>query len=141
LRRIKDARKLGKVIRDSGSVEGAGEARIATPLLVAVDGKDEAAYGEERFGPIAFLVACKDEQDAVLRASLTIFTFGAITAALYATDETIIAFAEKAFGRAGVNLGESHRQYLRQPVRSLFRFPRNRRQPRRQCRKNPAFVQ
>jgi phenylacetic acid degradation protein paaN len=104
LRRIKDARKLGKVVRDSGTVEGAGEARIATPLLVAVDGKDEAAYGEERFGPIAFLVACKDEQDAVLRASLTIFTFGAITAALYATDEKIIGFAEKAFGRAGVNL-------------------------------------
>jgi phenylacetic acid degradation protein paaN len=104
LRRIKDARKLGKVIRDSGTVEGAGEARIATPLLVAVDGKNEAAYGEERFGPIAFLVACKDEEDAVLRASLTIFTFGAITAALYATDEKIIGFAEKAFGRAGVNL-------------------------------------
>jgi acyl-CoA reductase-like NAD-dependent aldehyde dehydrogenase len=104
LRRIKDAKKLGKVVRESGPVEGAGEARMATPILVAVDAKDEDAYSEERFGPIAFLIACKDAEDAILRASLSIFTFGAITAALYATDEKHIAFAERAFGRAGVNL-------------------------------------
>jgi phenylacetic acid degradation protein paaN len=104
LRRIKDAKKLGKVVRDSSPVEGAGEARMATPILIAVDAKDEDSYSEERFGPIAFLIACKDSEDAILRASLSIFTFGAITAALYARDEKHIAFAERAFGRAGVNL-------------------------------------
>jgi phenylacetic acid degradation protein paaN len=104
LKRIKDARKLGKVVRESGSVEGAGEARMATPLIVAVDAKDHETYGEERFGPIAFMVACKDERDVVLNASLSIFSAGGITAALYATDSEIMDFAERAFARAGVNL-------------------------------------
>ncbi len=104
LRRIQDARKLGKVIRDSGPVEGAGEARMATPLIVAVDAKDNKIFGEERFGPIAFLIACKDGQDAIHEASLSIFSIGGITAALYATDPDLIRLAERAFARAGVNL-------------------------------------
>jgi phenylacetic acid degradation protein paaN len=104
LKRIAAARKLGKVVRESTTVEGAGEARMATPLLVAVSIKDEHVYGEERFGPIAFLVACADAHEAVLHASLTVFTYGAITAALYATDENVITFAQKAFARAGANL-------------------------------------
>ncbi len=104
LRRIQDARKLGRVIRESGPVEGAGEARMATPIIVAVEADDHKAYGEERFGPIAFLVACEDADAAVMEASMSIFAAGGITAALYATDEAIIALAEKAFARAGVNL-------------------------------------
>ncbi len=104
LRRIKDARKLGRIVRDSGSVEGAGEARMATPLIVAVDARDHKAYGEERFGPIAFLIACKDEREAIHEASLSIFSVGGITAALYATDPDLIRLAERAFARAGVNL-------------------------------------
>ena len=104
LRRIADARKLGRVIRDSGEVEGAGEARMATPLIVAVDAKDHKVFGEERFGPISFLIACKDELEAVHEASLSIFSVGGITAALYATDPEVIRLAERAFARAGVNL-------------------------------------
>jgi phenylacetic acid degradation protein paaN len=104
LKRIAAARELGDVIRDSASVEGAGEARMASPILVAVKARDLDAYTEERFGPIAFLVACADAKDAVMQASLSIFQRGAITAALYATDETLIGHAEKAFARAGVNL-------------------------------------
>jgi phenylacetic acid degradation protein paaN len=104
LKRIAAARKLGEVIRDSGPVEGAGAARMASPLLVAVAAKDLQAYAEEHFGPIAFLVSCADARDAVLQASLSIYTHGGITAALYATDDAVIAHAEKAFSRAGVNL-------------------------------------
>ncbi len=104
LKRIGAARKLGRIVRDSSAVENAGEARMATPLLIALSVKDEHAYGEERFGPIAFLVACADATEAVLHASLTVFTYGAITAALYATDEDLITFAQKAFARAGGNL-------------------------------------
>ncbi len=104
LRRIQDVRKLGKVVRDSGPVEGAGEARMATPLIVAVDAKDNKIFGEERFGPIAFLIACKDGQDAIQEASLSIFSVGGITAALYATDPDLVRLAERAFARAGVNL-------------------------------------
>ncbi len=104
LRRIQDARKLGRVVRESGPVEGAGEARMATPLIVAVDAKDHKVFGEERFGPIAFLIACKDGLEAIQEASLSIFSVGGITAALYATDPELIRLAERAFARAGVNL-------------------------------------
>ncbi|MGL4240616.1 MAG: aldehyde dehydrogenase family protein, partial [Beijerinckiaceae bacterium] len=104
LKRIAAARKLGTVVRDSGSVEGAGDARMATPLIVAVKVRDVEAYAEERFGPIAFLVACADAREAVAEAAMSIHARGAITAALYATDETLIGHAERAFARAGVNL-------------------------------------
>ncbi len=104
LTRIAKARKLGKVVRDSASVPGAEGTRTATPLIVAVDARDHRAYGEERFGPIAFMVACKDARDAIRQAALSIFGAGAITAAIYATDESIVAEAERAFARAGVNL-------------------------------------
>ena len=77
---------------------------MATPLIVAVDVKDNKIFGEERFGPIAFLIACKDGQDAIHEASLSIFSVGGITAALYATDPDLIRLAERAFARAGVNL-------------------------------------
>lgn len=104
LKRIAAARKLGDIIRDSGPVEGAGQARMATPLLVAVKAKDLPAYTEERFGPIGFIVACADVRDAVMQASLSIYTHGGITAALYATDAAVIDRAERFFARAGVNL-------------------------------------
>jgi phenylacetic acid degradation protein paaN len=104
LKRIAAARKLGNVVRESGPVDGAGAARMATPLIVAVDAKDHEAYAEERFGPIAFLVACKDAKDAVTQAALSIFANGAITAGLYATDPALIGLAEQAFTRAGANL-------------------------------------
>ena len=45
---------LGRIVRDSAPL---AEGRSATPLIVAVDAADDAAYGEERFGPIAFVVA------------------------------------------------------------------------------------
>jgi phenylacetic acid degradation protein paaN len=104
LKRIAAARKLGDVVRDSETVEGAGSTRMATPLIVAVDSRDHEIYGEEHFGPIAFLIACKDARHAVDEAALSIFGGGAITAAIYATDETLVGWAERAFARAGANL-------------------------------------
>ena len=54
------------IVRDSAPL---AEGRSATPLIVAVDAADEAAYGEERFGPIAFLVAVDDADDGIARAA------------------------------------------------------------------------
>ena len=54
LARVAAARGLGRIVRDSTSL---AEGRSATPLIVAVDAADEPAYAEERFGPIAFIVA------------------------------------------------------------------------------------
>ena len=72
--------------------------------VASLDAADEAAYGEERFGPIAFVVAVADADDGIARAAELAKRKGAITAALYDTDEEHILAAADAFARAGVNL-------------------------------------
>lgn len=104
LARVAKARSLGRVVRDTGPVEGLDDGRTATPLILAVDAADEAAYGEERFGPIAFVVAVDDVGDGLKRAAELAERKGAITAALYETDEALILAAADRFATAGVNL-------------------------------------
>jgi len=103
LARIDAARGLGRIVRDSTALQVEG-ARTATPLLLAVAAEDEAAWLEERFGPIAFVVAVQDAQDAVARATRAAREKGAITAALYSTDAAEIERAIPAYARAGVAL-------------------------------------
>jgi phenylacetic acid degradation protein paaN len=104
LARVVEARSLGRIVRHSAPIDGQGEARTATPLIIAVDAADEAAYAEERFGPIAFVVAVDDVTDGVNRAAALAERKGAITAALYDTDEAVILAAAERFATAGVNL-------------------------------------
>lgn len=104
LARIATVRSLGRLVRDSAPVEGLDEARTATPLILAVDAADSETYAEERFGPIAFAVAVDDVVDGVNRAAELAERKGAITAALYATDEAQILAAADRFATAGVNL-------------------------------------
>ena len=103
LARIDEARGLGRILRDSKPLQGSG-ARTASPLLLAVEAENEAAYLEERFGPIAFVVATRDADDAVARATRAGREQGSITAALYSTDEGEIDRAARAYARAGVAL-------------------------------------
>ncbi|MEZ5839400.1 MAG: phenylacetic acid degradation protein PaaN [Hyphomicrobiales bacterium] len=105
--RVNETAGLGRVVRPSGSVEipGFPGARTATPLILAVDAAtDAAAYTEERFGPISFIVATDDTADSISRAAAAARTRGAITAALYSTDEGTVEAAGNAFARAGVPL-------------------------------------
>lgn len=104
LERVASVRSLGRIVRDSAPVEGLQDARTATPLILAVDAADSDAYAEERFGPIAFVVAVDDMKDGVSRAAELAERKGAITAALYATDEMQILSAADRFAKAGVNL-------------------------------------
>ncbi|WP_226628620.1 phenylacetic acid degradation protein PaaN [Alloyangia pacifica] len=100
LARIETARGAGRVIRDSAET---GHGRSATPLMIAVEGA-EGPQNDECFGPVSFVVPCDGAEDAIARAAGIARSKGAITAALYATDETHIARAAKAFAQAGVNL-------------------------------------
>jgi phenylacetic acid degradation protein paaN len=104
LARIATVRSLGRLVRDSAPVDGLDDARTATPLILAVDVADSETYAEERFGPIAFVVAVDDVVDGVNRAADLAERKGAITAALYATDEAQILAAADRFATAGVNL-------------------------------------
>ena len=100
LARLQDARATGGVIRDSASV---GTGRSASPLLLAREAGDPVTEAE-CFGPIAFVTACADADDGIARAAALARDKGAITAALYDTDEARISRAITAFAGAGVNL-------------------------------------
>jgi acyl-CoA reductase-like NAD-dependent aldehyde dehydrogenase len=86
---------------------GFPEARSATPLLVALDSDSCAAWGEERFGPIAFLIRSPDAEAALAMAAGSARARGAITALVHSTDNGFLARAEAAFARAGVALSEN----------------------------------
>lgn len=100
LERVQTVRKLGRIIRDSAALPAA---RSATPLILAMQ-EDDAATENEWFGPIIFVIASKDADSAIKTASGLARRKGAITAALYDTDETRIQQAAIAFARGGVNL-------------------------------------
>ena len=60
----------------------------------------------------------------------TVRDHGAITAAVYSTDDDVIAKTEDAALDAGVNLSvQPHRRRLREPDGGLLRLPRHRREP------------
>ena len=61
-------------------------------------------YGEERFGPISFVITCDDGADSLYQATTDVRQFGGLTAFLYSTDEAFIAQAEAAYARAGAQL-------------------------------------
>lgn len=102
--RIEKARGLGRILRDSAPLPGAGPARTATPLLVELGPGAEAAWCSEWFGPISFLIRCRDAEEALAKAADSAARRGAITAALWATDESFVDRAVAAFVRAGAPL-------------------------------------
>jgi len=104
--RIDAARKLGRIVRDSASMPVAGfdHARTASPLLLAVDAKDDRAWGEERFGPIAFVIRTGSTEESIALAAQSARRKGAITSSLYAMSDGVVEEAADAFARAGVAL-------------------------------------
>ncbi|MBN9673816.1 phenylacetic acid degradation protein PaaN [Roseibium aggregatum] len=100
LARLDAARSAGRVVRESA---GTGAGRSATPLIVAV-AEGAEIHEDECFGPVIFAIATETAKDAIAEASDLAHRKGAITAALYATDQALIGRAAKAFARAGVNL-------------------------------------
>ena len=104
-RRVADSASLGHVARSSGPIDGLDGARTATPAILKLDAaKDEATYLEERFGPISFIIAADDVDDAISRAAGSVKARGAITSAVYATDAAVLDRAIDAFAEAGVAL-------------------------------------
>jgi phenylacetic acid degradation protein paaN len=79
-------------------------ARTSTPLMLKVSTAHRALYGEERFGPISFVIACDDAQDALRQAVQDVKELGGLTAFLYSLDESFISQAEAAYAKAGAQL-------------------------------------
>jgi len=94
----------GQVLRQSTPYPQAGDARTASPLVVALDFDQDDIYGQEHFGPITFVIPAPDVQAGIDRAALLARREGAITAALYEQEQKHIDHAIDAFALAGVNL-------------------------------------
>jgi phenylacetic acid degradation protein paaN len=104
--RLKKAESVGKTILASRTVanpEYPG-AEVRTPLIAAIDITDTDIYTDEWFGPISFLIAADSTDQAVETFRKTVRDHGAITAAVYSTDDDVIAKTEDAALDAGVNL-------------------------------------
>ncbi|WP_447044759.1 phenylacetic acid degradation protein PaaN [Vreelandella sp. H-I2] len=95
--RIDECRGLGEILLDSEPREHAQfpNARIHTPLLLQVDAEQKAAYSEERFGPISFVIATEDTAHSIDLARDVIREKGAITLGAYTTDESVAEQFEK----------------------------------------------
>jgi phenylacetic acid degradation protein paaN len=104
--RLKKAESVGKTILASRTVTNAEypAAEVRTPLLAAIDVNDTAVYTAEWFGPISFLIAADSTDQAIETFRKTVRDHGAITAAVYSTDDDVIAHTEDAALDAGVNL-------------------------------------
>ncbi|WP_434983536.1 phenylacetic acid degradation protein PaaN [Vreelandella zhaodongensis] len=95
--RIDECRGLGEIVLDSESRKHAHypDARIHTPLILKVDAAQKAAYSEERFGPISFIVATDSTAHSIELAREVIREKGAITLGAYTTDEAVAAQFEE----------------------------------------------
>jgi phenylacetic acid degradation protein paaN len=83
------------------------EARVRSPLLLRAEAADEPLLTQEWFGPIAFFVACADVEQAIALAKKGVREHGAITAAVYSTDETVLERMREAMLAACVALSEN----------------------------------
>lgn len=104
--RVDSARNLGEILRESSTIDHPQwpGARIRTPLILKVPVSDEAAYMEERFGPVAFVVQTPTTAVSLATAERVIREQGAITFSLYSTNPVVQQLAEDASLRAGVAL-------------------------------------
>ncbi|MFC6668710.1 phenylacetic acid degradation protein PaaN [Marinobacterium aestuariivivens] len=96
LARIDACGGLGEVVLESRALEHPDfpNARIRTPLLLKVEGADIDVYGEERFGPISFLIATDSTDHSFELARRVIGDRGAITLGVYSIRDAVLERAE-----------------------------------------------
>ena len=106
LKRIEDAPQLAEVVLPSKKVDHPEfpEANVRTPVVMKTDAANEAAYLQERFGPITFVVKVPDWQAAVALSERAVREHGALTVGLYSTNQDVIEAMTDATLRAGVSL-------------------------------------
>jgi phenylacetic acid degradation protein paaN len=109
LRRIEASPGMGHVLVPSREVHPPAypDATVRTPTVLQVDASDEGAYGQECFGPVAFVVTTASTAESVDVFRRTVAARGAITAAVYSTREDVLAGVREAALEVGVALSEN----------------------------------
>lgn len=106
LKRIEQSAALADVVLASRKIDNAEfpKAAVRTPLLLKTSAANEAAFMQERFGPISFVIAVPDAAAAVALAERSVKQHGALTVGLYSTRPDVIDAMTAATMRAGVSL-------------------------------------
>ncbi|WP_208817159.1 phenylacetic acid degradation protein PaaN [Micromonospora echinofusca] len=77
---------------------------VRTPTVVKLGAADVATYGREWFGPISFAIGTDSTAHSLEIFRSTVGQRGALTAAVYSTDEKVLDAAEAAAIEVGVHL-------------------------------------
>jgi phenylacetic acid degradation protein paaN len=106
LGRLDEARKVGEVVLDSRSVDHPAyvDAVVRTPMVVKLSADAADVYDREWFGPVSFVIATGGTGHSLEIFRETVGRRGALTAAVYSTDETVLDVTEAAAVDVGVNL-------------------------------------
>jgi phenylacetic acid degradation protein paaN len=106
LERVEHAPSYGKVVLASRAIAHPDfpGATVRTPTVVQVDQADRDTYLQECFGPVAFLVTTDSTDESIRIFRDSVREHGAITAAVYSTDEKVLQATEDAALDAGVAL-------------------------------------
>ncbi len=103
---VANGASLGRVVLASRKLDNPEfpGADVRTPVLLAVDAADEAAYMEERFGPISFIVKAADTAAAIALSERIVSSHGALTVGLYSSRQDVIDAMTEASWRGKVAL-------------------------------------
>ncbi|MEX3858393.1 MULTISPECIES: phenylacetic acid degradation protein PaaN [Paraburkholderia] len=107
MQRIDEAAKLGRVLVASQTLEhpAFAGARVRTPLVLQLDAAtDHAQFTKEWFGPISFVIATDATAQSLDLAGEIAAEHGALTLAVYSTDDAVLEAAHEASIRGGVAL-------------------------------------
>ncbi|MGH3664165.1 MAG: phenylacetic acid degradation protein PaaN [Micromonosporaceae bacterium] len=104
--RLATAAEAGEVLLASQALEHPTypHALVRTPLLVKLGSEDEGAYGSECFGPVSYVISADSTAHSVEIFRRTVGARGALTAAIYSTDEKVLDAVENAAVDVGVHL-------------------------------------
>ena len=109
LERLEKAPSYGDVVLASRAVTHPDfpDAVVRTPAVVKVDVADRDTYLQECFGPVSFLVTTGSTAESIDLLRESVRDHGAITAAVYSTDDKVLDATEEAALDAGVALSEN----------------------------------
>ena len=109
LDRLESASEHGRVLVESRSIEHPvfADATVRTPLLLGLELADAEVFESECFGPVSYLIAVPSTDDAIESFRRTVRSHGAMTAAVYSTDDDVLDAMRSMALDVGVSLSEN----------------------------------
>jgi phenylacetic acid degradation protein paaN len=109
LSRLDAAGSAGKVLVESRVVRHPAydDAVVRTPTLIGLTADDSDVYESECFGPVAYLIETAGTGQSIDLFRRTVLEHGAMTAAVYSTNDEVVEAMRDAALDAGVALSEN----------------------------------